>query len=422
MRIRFLVLLLLSELAFFGLKWHSPEGTQREMFRYAELCDSRFFIQRCIAEEEPYRPKTMWARDACYPALAYCLIRPMAKMSERERKSASGRHGDHTWGEICYVGTLAAVFVLGLWIFLGDGVTREDGLLACQAQYGPRLLMALALLLTPACLTALLRGNPSAWAAGLVFVFLAWHESSCAWRRVVAAMALGAAVALKLSPALFGCFYLVECLTRPRAWPWRDILLSAGTAVLLLIVPFFFFGGIGSLPDWFANALENSRHYVSHEPLWGFVHILNRLESVPDAWHVALAVAATRILAVMCIVLFFCTSSRYRRLFFVGAAMALMTHHDYGAAYMLPSFLIWAYEKKEELGTFGRVGHLLEGGAWFILLTPLQIPNLLGAGSLNGAFQNEAHLVLLMLATGSVLFPHRLQITKRQGTITQQRV
>ncbi len=74
--------------------------------------------------------------------------------------------------------------------------------------------------------------------------------------------------------------------------------------------------------------------------------------------------------------------------------MALLTHHDYGAAYLIPAFLAWLQEKQETECPGGNVLGALEWGSWFLIFTPLQIPDM-DNKSLNLALQGEALFVLM---------------------------
>ena len=147
---------------------------------------------------------------------------------------------------------------------------------------------------------------------------------------------------LKVAPCLFGVLYLADAVSR-RRMPWAEVVVSATSALVLVFVPFLFFGGVGEIPQWLANA----EFYSSDNPLWGFAALANHIVD-------------SKVLALPCIGRFALATR------ILAAALA-------GAA-------------------------LLEAAAWFLILTPMQIPNPCFSGSLNGMLQNEALLLLLAVS------------------------
>ena len=218
---------------------------------------------------------------------------------------------------------------------------------------------------------------------------------------MLAAISLGLATALKLTPCLFGCLYLSDAFALPRRIPWKEISIAALSAVLLVFVPFAFFGGVDAIPAWLSNAIENARFYSAHLPLWGFVPLANQFVDSAEAILPSsyLFAAATRVLAVVTLLLGVFARSEYRRLLYIGATMAFLTYHDYGGAYLIPAFVAWLCEADDaERTARSDVLTLLEMVAWFVVLTPLQLPKPFFSGSLNAMLQNEFLFVLLAVA------------------------
>ena len=87
---------------------------------------------------------------------------------------------------------------------------------------------------------------------------------------------------------------------------------------------------------------------------------------------------------------------------YIGSAMAFMTHHDYGGAYLIPAFVAWLSGGEVPRAQSG-VCLLLEAVAWFFVFTPLQIPNPVFAGSLNAMLQNESLFLLLAVSLVPVM-------------------
>ena len=378
---RGLLFSLLASAAVFLLLSPLPSTRQKEIFPYDELCDYRMFILPCMTSERPYSAPATRLRDACYPPIAYCAIGALA--------SDRGEKWSLSPGEVRLLLSLLLAHCLAVVLL----VLKMPG--ACV-----RLLAATAILLSPACVCTLLRGNPSGWAFALVCVFLFWYRSDDAAKRMVAAVALGAATSLKVAPCLFGVLYLSEAVSRSRRIPWLEIAVSASSAVILTFLPFLFFGGFAAIPQWMSNAMANAEFYSVDNPLWGFAamanHIIDSKEIVlPCIRGFALA---TRALAVVLVVVGVFARSRYCRLLCIGAAMAFLTHHDYGGAYLFPAFVAWLHGVDESPSARSGVRPLLEAVAWFFILTPLQIPNPCHSGSLNAMLQNEFLFVLLFAA------------------------
>lgn len=350
---------------------------QREIFRYADFCDYNCFMRPCMQSADPYRPTRINAHDACYPPIAYVLTKAVTA-----RRIFDSPHA----AEIQMLVTIALAQLAGLLLLL-------------RAYPGRKWLPLVVLALSPAMLASLFRDNPSGWSFAFVCAFLAGYRSAHAKVRAVAAFALGCAVSLKVTPILFGVLYLPARPLRIREWPWRELSVLAVSAAVLTIGPFGLFGGYDRIGDWLANALANSAHYSRHEPIWGLVSLLNRLwpGETSSVCQVA-AAAGTRFLALLCVLCAAFSAKTGRRLLFVGAAMMFLTHHDYGAAYLIPAFVHWLLNDETTDTLSRRVIHDVTGFCWLVLFTPLQIPGVEKGWSVNEGLQNEALLLLILLA------------------------
>jgi len=174
-----------------------------------------------------------------------------------------------------------------------------------------------------------------------------------------------------------------------------EICVAAISALLMIFLPFAFFGGFAAASQWISNALSNAAFYSSHLPMWGAVpfanHFIDSNELVLPS--IRLFAAATQMLAVCMLVLCVCARRDYRRLLYIGSALAFMTHHDYGGAYLIPAFVAWLGETHVQRSG---LQILLEASSWFLLLTPLQIPTPFMSGTLNAMLQNESLFVLIV--------------------------
>ena len=366
--------LLLSVVLFFAL-FFVPGARQSCIFRYAELCDYRYFIHPVMNSASPYAAPSVELKDACYPAIAYCALKAVA--------NDVGRGWQLAGGEAALLASLFVAQLLGL-LLLARAIPRTRG----------RTAAALALAFSSTCICTVLRGNPSGWAFALVCVFVSWYRSERAVLRTLAAVSLGAATSLKMTPCLFGCLYLSDAFSSPRRIPWKEIAIAAASAILLTFLPFGLFGGFCEIRHWLFNALANADFYSSHVPMWGFIPFANQFIDSKEAVlpSIYLFAAATRVFAVAMVAFALAAKDDYRRVLYIGAAMAFLTHHDYGGAYLIPAFVVWMCDGD---ATTSGVRLLLEAAAWFLVLTPLQMPCPFFSGTLNAMLQNECLFVLL---------------------------
>ncbi len=374
---RLIIVLFASCAIFLALLLSSQSFRQQDICRVVPYCDYRCFILPCMKSSSPYLPDEIKGKDACYPPIAYLLVKSLSFDMGKGWKPSNG--------ELRLLASLFLTQVLAVIL-----LSRRLGRL--------RWVAVSVAVLSPVFLSSLFRLNPSGWAFALVCVFVCWYNSASASKRIAAACALGLATALKITPCVFGVLYVAESPLRPRDWDWRSILLSAGAAVLLVFLPFAFFGGFDSIINLINNAQANSLYYSKDGPMWGFVDIVNRFcdsRSFPRLMDVA--AWATRGLAVVLIASACFVQGTYRKLLFTGAAMAFLAHHDYGGAYLLPALFSWLCE--EEQVSISALSRLLEAIAWFLIMTPLQFPSI-GEGSLNSALQGESLFLLLFLSAG----------------------
>jgi len=366
----------------------APKGSSLpHLSSTVQVCDYRYFIKKCLVEPRPYRPEKMNSRDACYPAIAYCLVRPFPMTPAGER---------------LYIVSLFVGVVLGLAVFIRRLRPEYAGV------------VFLSLIFTTQVASGPVRGNPSAWAGGAILLFLAWYDSAVAWRRYVAALALAFAASLKISPAVFGLLYLRGRAFAPSRWPSREIVVAFAGFAVLLIVPFAFFGGFSEVGIWLHNALANSEHY-GNNAIYGFMGIFDIMlghELVPlSAWPVARQLTMVSALAFFALAGF--AKTRYLALLLLGTGMAFVCHHDYGLVYTLPAFVCWlAGEETAETNAAAGIFDLLDGAMWFLFLTPLWYSFTVPVLSVGVRFQNEALIVLGLTAAVRQLMTGRKTVTR----------
>ena len=330
---------LLFAICWFATTPKPPENYTPRLSVALNVVDYRFFIKKCLVEESPYRPVSIAPRDACYPPLAYCLIKLFPLSSA---------------GEACYVVFLVCGLLCGLVLYLFE--RHRHCLLLCLG----------AVVLTVPFASGPIKGNPSAWAGGAVLVYLAWYDSAELWKRMIAAVMLGFATALKITPALFGLLYLRGKLFGPQGWPKEEIFVSGMSFLVLFSVPFIFFGGPNEVGVWLENALANAQYY-SREADFGLVPFFGLLDNWGSFVTLGVAAHLTTLTAIfLCLVSCF-TDRLYLALTLIGVAMVFLCHHDYGAVYVLPAFACWVSEVRSDarVGWFENVLLLSESLCWF---------------------------------------------------------
>ena len=150
---RGLLVSLLASAALFVALLLVPAARQGEIFPYDEFCDYRMFMLPTMESDAPYRPTAIKARDACYPPIAY--IATGALVNDRGKK----------WSLSCGEKWLF-ISIFGMQLF--GAFLLVHGL----PGFGTRLAAVLAIIMSPACICTLLRGNPSGWAFAFVCIFL----------------------------------------------------------------------------------------------------------------------------------------------------------------------------------------------------------------------------------------------------------
>ena len=348
------------------------------------VCDYRFFIQKCLVEEEPYRPVSILSRDACYPPIAYCLVKLFPLTS---------------CGELFYVAFLFLGLLAGLVLFLWQRERRQ--MFLCLG----------AVLVTIPFASGPLRGNPSAWSAGALFVYLAWFDSPAIWKRMVAAAALGLAAALKVTPAIYGLLYLRGSLFLPEKWPKEEIFVAVLSFVMLFALPFVFFGGPNAVDSWMCNALANSQHYGRLAD-FGLVPVAYQLGFARSPVLLSFAVHLTTALALLFCLAACHTRRLYLSLTLLGVAMVFLCHHDYGLVYLLPAFACWIGEDRSTVARGWNMRGILavESVLWFLVLESALCVHSAFAFRLYGNTSNGS-IVMLGLLSFATIVSRRLEST-----------
>lgn len=342
------------------LMWFVPGSHQDGLFfcsaREYQFCD--FFCPRSVlAMVRPYAEAGMSSAignvqraDQCYPALAVFL---------------SGLFPETVMGAIACQALGSVVYFLGVWLYLGKyGVARP-------------LLMA-SLLVSAPYLFAAEVGNQILYAAGASFVFLSWYDSNRRSCRVLAVFALAVAAVLKIAPAILGLAWLCS----PQKRDWRGAFLSAGVFILLLVVPFAFWGGIDGCAAWFENARANAQVYATRNELglYGLIaeltHVVGYNGEVMPLIHGPLRLLSSLLAVVLLVSAFLRESDEFLRLCRLTLGMLFLppTMMCYTVLYAVPLFIVGTCRSE---GPYARSFAL----CWLTSCLSLRVPLLLGSAN-----------------------------------------
>lgn len=227
------------------------------------------------------------------------------------------------------------------------------------------------------------RANTVLAALTFSFIFLAWHDSASKWKRVIAAVSLGTASALKVSPCFLGFLYLIPTGREDRFWPsrdWQGIAVSGLTAILLFFGPFVLLGdGLGDVSLWLEHA---NREASVHPSTWGLHGVARYGAGVLSQVAPWLTIEGCRIVTILaglllsgCLIVFsFCrVMTDSDRLFLLTASMLILCLNSqfYLGLMLFPSLILWLKEVDDR-------GHpteldYIELILWILMLMPLQI-------------------------------------------------
>lgn len=335
----------------FFFDYFCPRATADMPMPYVENCPCPYLDTGILLRQ-----------DECYPALANLWV---------------GLFPADLIGAATCTLIGVCVFVWGLVLFLGRYVPGKVLITAVVACSSAPFLFAVTV------------GNLILYAVGFSLVFLAWYDSASRWRRSVAAVALALASVVKITPALLGVLYL------GRGWRTRIryVVLSAGVAILLFIVPFMFCGGWEAVTAWVENAAMNSAAYTQKNGigLYGLFSVAIRSFYMGQApwWVLRVLRIASVCLGVLVLAL---GSSRGNDPWAKGYAVVLgmlfipPTMMCYTALYVLPFVITGMYHHNDRMRNASAV-------YCFSLCMLLRVPLLFGAmDSLNVCFAAAASI------------------------------
>lgn len=228
------------------------------------------------------------------------------------------------------------------------------------------------------------RGNSIFVASACSFVFLSLFDSSSRQKRILAAIALGLSVALKISPVFLGFLYFIEPFRAGSWWKrfdWPSVILSGIVASLFLLIPFAWGGEfLANFACWHANVAKEAG---VHPSTWGLHGIANYASGFVSHFMPWVTIDACKKLTLIiglgltcCLVGFSFlrrSSTKSDRLFLLTAVMLILCLNSqfYLGLMLFPSLIFWLKEV-DERGNPTRLEYA-QLVLWVLMLMPVQI-------------------------------------------------
>lgn len=183
---------------------------------------------------------------ASFPPLAYIFYWVLGKFIPGSAIEGPGGRGlrDNLFGFTLY--TAYTVILAVFFIFLLQHFMEKR-------RRGEQLFLSGIILLSAPFIGLYERGNSAFAVLVLLCFFIMWKDAGRAWQRETAILCLAAAAGLKLYPAVFGLLYL-------REKRWKEAFRLTVYGLLMVFVPFVFFGGLKEVP-----VLLNNFRAISEE-------------------------------------------------------------------------------------------------------------------------------------------------------------
>ena len=330
-------------------------------------CDYRM-PRNCAEAECVYWPDLENRLDACYPPIAYDLVRLFPRDIQK---------GGLIFSLFGGIVSLAGLLVLIRAIFGTDPKERVT-----------RVAAFLSVALGYPFLFALNVSNQMLLAAAGVFVFMSsLGEDKGRTLRTVGLIGLSLSIALKITPGLFTVLLLKDR-------KWKDFVVVGILSSSLIFVPFLWHGGWTAFRG-FLECLQLHADMAGIRDYWGAVGVDRaiRLALGMDIESVRASYCISRALNVLCgvgcLAILFFESSRMRSVVLLSVALMLLPGASFAYTGMLlvPAYLLWISEACIS------TRNLLVALAWIAVFASLQIP--VGGGSVNRALAAIAVVFLV---------------------------
>ncbi len=211
-------------------------------------------------------------------------------------------------------------------------------------------LLAGSLIVSAPMLFSIERGNTIIATVFFLGFFIFFNGSKSMVCRELALIALAAAAAFKITPAVFGILLVYR-----RSW--KEVLRIVIYGILLFFLPFLFFrGGLSNVSLMIQNVKIHLTAYSSADGCTLFAALLNYFPNVPAIMETVM----TWCTRVMCLVLLISApffGKNWERVLAVSLVLIILPSHSgyYNILYLFPAVILFLNEREHDISS------------WFIL-------------------------------------------------------
>ncbi len=169
--------------------------------------------------------------------------------------------------DVGWLGTMwenRLLLLLSFFYLMASVLVLIHSLLCLSLKFKASRMIIFPLMVSTVMLYAIERANHIIIAVACITYFIAFYDSPDRKKRLFACLCLALAAVFKIYPVLFGFLYFEKR-------QYREIVLSAVTAMVLFFLPFFFFRhGIHNFP----RLLQNWSRFAATAPKGSFITIM----------------------------------------------------------------------------------------------------------------------------------------------------
>lgn len=250
--VAFLVIVLSRGKAFDNLFWHG-----KSLGFYPDLFESVIHART----RNPYK------LDAIYPAFAYCLIYFFNFFIPGTYKNNFDDLQKLCDQSETFV--IAHIFYAMITLALAYFIIKSFG----ETKYKGKYALVLIFFTSSPYIFLIERGNTVIITILFLFVYVLFYNSENKVLRELALICLACAAAMKLYPALFGLLLLSDK-------KYKEAVRAVIYGIVLLVVPFFFMGGVGQIPQMLKNSLTLNNNTLSGSTGFGYGFKVNATSSI----------------------------------------------------------------------------------------------------------------------------------------------
>ena len=327
-------------------------------------------LERAIDPTHLYQQVSRGATEsyaAVFPPLAYCMYYVLYRLTAVRGGLAPGTMVETIPGAL----SVFSIYLIfnALIFFLAIGMTGQ------RNRRKDVMIFSLLMLSAVFAGSGYMLGNSAMLVVALLMAGLRLRESQYATRREAGLLILAVCVALKLYPAVFGLVFLKEK-------KYRELVRLIVYSLLLLLVPFAFFGGVEGISAWIGNffgPLQSAGDYGRIQYLRGAFYTLIRLLTGREEaiWSTVLTVGGCLVWAWLA----WRSRSKTHTVFFLTCIMVLFPTGAYRytlAYFCIPLVMMLKEEPEEESGhgftaaVSALYGMIFTVPVWWLAVIPME--------------------------------------------------